>query len=148
MENHKTKQEIIDFELHRGNKNEERLRPILEKFFKTNLIHTNDGPDEKFYPFDFYTKSKYIEIKKRYNKKNQYPTTIIGKNKYELGLKYRDLGYKVYFIFDFTDELTFYRIKKGDSIITFKDKWVYRKDIGQLKLHTEIPINLLKEIKQ
>lgn len=140
--------EIIEFELNRGNKNEERIKPYLDKYFKTNLIHTNDGPEEKYYPFDFYTKSRYIEIKKRYNNKLRYPTTIIGLNKYQLGIKYRDLGYKVYFIFDFYDELTFYKIKETDDKNTFKETWIYRKDIKQNKLHIEIPIKLLKTIPQ
>ena len=66
-------------------------------------------------------------------------------NKYKLGLKYLDLDYKVIFIFNFEDELTFYEL---DHKHIFKDKWIFRKDIKQRKLHKEIPIKLLTTIKK
>tara|TARA_R110000737_G_scaffold339334_2_gene361165 strand:- start:1647 stop:2093 length:447 start_codon:yes stop_codon:yes gene_type:complete len=144
---HKTKRQIIDFEIERGEKKEKELLPYLEEYFKTKLFPTNDCETDRNYPFDFYSKTRYIEIKNRYNNKTKFQTTIIGKNKYELGLKYRDLKYKVYFIFNFFDELTFYRLKETDNIETFKERWIYRKDIQQNKLHTEIPVKLLKTIK-
>lgn len=142
------KRKIIDFELKRGEEKEKILKPKLEKFFNTKLHPTNDGIGERTYPFDYYSKTRYIEIKNRYLNKNQYPTTIIGKNKYLLGLKYLEHEYKVIFVFNFFDELTYYKLKKTDNIKTFREKWIYRKDIGQNKLHTEIPINLLKTIQK
>lgn len=141
------KRKIIDFEIERGEEKEKIIKPKLEKFFNTKLFPTNDGEGEKNYPFDFYSRTRYIEIKNRFLNKNQYPTTIIGKNKYELGLKYKKLDYKVIFVFNFFDGLYYYNLKKSDNIDTFSERWIYRKDIQQRKLHTEIPINLLKEIK-
>jgi len=144
---YKSKRKIIDFEIERGEKKEKELLPYLQDYFNTIFHPTNDCEEDRNYPFDFYSKTRYIEIKNRFLKKERWPTTIVGKNKYLLGLKYKELGYKVYFVFNFTDELTFYKLKKTDNINTFKDKWIHRKDIQQNKLHTEIPVKLLKTIK-
>jgi hypothetical protein len=141
------KRKIIDFEIKRGEEKEKIIKPKLEKYFNTILFPTNDCVKDKNYPFDFYSKTRYIEIKNRFLNLNQYSTTIIGKNKYELGLKYKELDYKVIFVFNFFDGLYYYNMKKSDNIETFSERWIYRKDIQQRKLHTEIPIKLLKEIK-
>ena len=60
------KRKIIDFEIKRGEEKEKIIKPKLEKYFNTKLFPTNDGEGEKNYPFDFYTKTRYFEIKTKF----------------------------------------------------------------------------------
>ena len=91
-------QQLWDF----GDKIEAEVKPILNTKFDANFKKKDDIWDV----LDFHDEDKKIicEIKGRKNNHNQYPTTIIPMNKLFAGFKKIDLGYKVYFVFVFTDK--------------------------------------------
>jgi hypothetical protein len=49
-----------------------------------------------------------VEVKERKNIINKYPTTMIGENKFIKAKDYFDRGYKVLFVFKFTDGIYYY----------------------------------------
>jgi len=49
-----------------------------------------------------------VEVKERNNKKDKYPTTMVGENKFIKAKDYYDRGYKVLFVFKFTDGIYYY----------------------------------------
>jgi len=50
-----------------------------------------------------------IEVKKRNNTHDKYPTTMMGYNKYLKARQYITRGYSVYFVFEFTDGTYYYK---------------------------------------
>jgi len=95
----------------------DKVKEIFESKFSISLIRTKE-----FSIFDLRSnKTKTIvEVKKRNNTKNKYPTTMIGENKFIKAKDYYDRGYDIYFCFYFTDGLFYYKycdekleIKKG-----------------------------------
>lgn len=122
-----------------GVRQEKILKDKIAEYLSDELINTTDRYD----PYDYFSPTKYVELKSRRNKKNQYPTTIIGLDKYDLGMKYLDLGYEIYFVFNFTDEVSCYKLNKEDI---FEGIDITRKDRNKSKKHIEININKLKTI--
>jgi hypothetical protein len=49
-----------------------------------------------------------IEVKKRNNTHDKYPTTMVGENKFIKAKEYYDKGYNILFCFEFTDGLYYY----------------------------------------
>ena len=84
-------------------------------------------------------KKKIVEIKGRRIKSTQYNDTIITANKITEGFKKIDEGYKVYYVFVFTDKIFEYELKEDTS---FKCKITGTNAIK----HYLIPIDELTEI--
>lgn len=118
---------------------ENKLIEKIKETFGGDIIKTPD----RFDPYDFFSTDKYLELKSRRNTKNKYPTTIIGKGKIDLGLKYIELGYKIILLFNFTDEFCYYELKEDDELIS---SIIKRHDRSKGKEHIEIPVNQLKTI--
>lgn len=129
----------IKQEYYFGIRQEKLLKEKISEYLSDDIIDTPD----RFDPFDYFSTTKYVELKSRRNTKTQYPTTIIGLDKYKLGMKYLDLGYEIYFVFNFTDEICCYKLNKDDN---FEGVDIKRNDRNKSKKHIEININKLETI--
>lgn len=125
-----------------GKNNESKLKSKIETFFKCNLHHTN-----KNNIFDFIDNDKkiLIELKTRKNTKMKYPTTMIGYNKIVESINKIKNGWTIYYIFNFTDKLTYYKFEKDNSKYHSMGG---RKDRGrpEFKKYYFIPVELLSDI--
>ena len=89
-----------------GLKKEIELLPTIRKFFNDETIIKLDD----YNIFDFKGDSKYIELKSRNCNYNKYPTTMIGYNKIKKAL---ELNEDIYFIFNFTDGIYYFKFDKN-----------------------------------
>ena len=116
-------------------------KELIDNMFDCDLEVT-----KKFSRFDLKDKIKkvIVEVKKRNNEYNKYPTTMIGENKYIRAEHYYKKDYKVLFVFIFTDG-TYYYNYSGEDI---KPKIGGRCDRGikEYKNYIYIPIEKLKKI--
>lgn len=73
-----------------GKQSETQILPIIQEYFKREIIPTED----KYDPFDYKDEIYNYELKTRTNKMNQYPTTMVTCNKCKLNsillFKYTD----------------------------------------------------------
>jgi hypothetical protein len=94
-----------------NNKSEEEILPIIEKLYKTKFIKT-----KRYDIFDFISEGDffYIEVKGRTNKKNKYPSTMIGYNKILKGLELLQQLKKVIFFFRFTDIICYFELTENN----------------------------------
>jgi len=121
-----------------GLKKEIELLPTIRKFFNDETIIKLDD----YNIFDFKGDNKYIELKSRNCNYNKYPTTMIGYNKIKKAL---ELNEDIYFIFNFTDGIYYFKFDKN---IQLEVKQGGRFDRGKKELsdYAFIPIEILKEI--
>jgi hypothetical protein len=87
----------------------------------------------------------YVEVKRRTNKKSQYPTTVIPYHK--IRFCEEEAGCKVYFLFIFTDGFEFVEYNKGvfDTFFIeegFCRRW--KRSMDKPTKHIHIPIEHLK----
>ena len=133
--------QLLKKDLKFGDKKENSLIPQINKYFNCNVIKT-----KPFYEFDFIDKKLKLlfEVKGRRNDKNKYYDTMIGANKITEGFKMIKEGYKVYFVFDFTDFTSYYEL----SETSINKNWYRqggRQDRGkdEIKKYCFIPNHLL-----
>ena len=133
--------QLLKKDLKFGDKKENSTIPQINKYFKCNVIKT-----KPFYEFDFIDENLNLlfEVKGRRNDKHNYYDTMIGANKIPEGLKMIKEGYKVYFVFDFTDFISYYELSETN----IKEGWYRqggRKDRGkdEIKKYCFIPTHLL-----
>jgi len=122
---------------------------ILEKirqYFKDDSIIPTEGIYAKH---DFKGKNKTFELKCRKFHINKYPTTIIAKDKILKTEETEQGRLKQYFLFSFTDRLTFIEYTED----TFKDfecknfrRWGRVDFVDKEKLYYYIPITRLIDI--
>jgi hypothetical protein len=123
-----------------GENGENSVCPILEEYFNVKLFKTATNAI-----FDFYTTDGvYFEVKTRNNEYNKYPSTMVGYNKIEFANK---LDKSVYFVFNFTDGVYYYKY----DITKLKEleiKQGGRRDRGryEYKAYCYIKIELLTKI--
>jgi len=134
-----TDERTIASDLSWGEKQEIKLKTKIEECLGFKLEKT-----EQYDTFDFvntHTKT-FVELKSRTNKKNKYPTTMIGNNKWEKSLLLEDKGWTIYYFFNFTDELCYYEFDGKDNI---EKKRGGRCDRGraEIKYYRYIPIDKL-----
>ena len=129
-----------------GDKQEDKIKPILESHFKIKLNKTKG-----FATFDYIDNDEnlFIELKSRRAKKYQYPDTMIGLNKVNEGFEKMKKGKKIYFFFSFRDQLCYYMLDND----TFNLKWIRaggRKDrgINEIKSYVFIPVKYLTDVDQ
>jgi hypothetical protein len=117
-----------------------KVKEILDAKYSTDFIRTKE-----FSLFDLRNeKLKYfVEVKKRNNEKNKYPTTMVGENKFIKAKEYYEKGYNILFCFEFTDGIYYY--KYCDE--TLEIKIGGRKDRGkpEFKKYVYIPITKLTQ---
>lgn len=121
-----------------GKQKEEDQFEIIKDCLDKNLVKS----EKKNALFDFYSETSLIELKSRRNNYNHYPTTMVGYNKIEYGLK---SGKDIYFCFSFLDGLYYYKFSKTDKL---EFSLGGRRDRGknEIKEYCFIPIELLIKI--
>ena len=122
-----------------GRKIEDETLPELNEYFECNFERNEN---DIFDVFDFKDEEKKIvvEVKGRRNTSTQYEDTIITANKVTAGYHAIESGYKVYFVFAFTDKLLYIELKEDSS---FKCKFTGTNCIR----HYVIPVKDLQEFK-
>ena len=120
-----------------GQKIEDETLPVLNKYFNADFKRNNDIWDI----LDFHDTEKKIicEVKGRRNKHDKYAETIITCNKFNEALLKIEEGYKVYFIFSFTDKIM------GIEVHPDLELRVCITGTNMIK-HYLIPVKDLKEI--
>tara|TARA_R110000868_G_scaffold294051_2_gene554564 strand:+ start:207 stop:677 length:471 start_codon:yes stop_codon:yes gene_type:complete len=113
-----------------GDKNETNSKTLLETYFNEKMFKFyKNGVVDEFSTFDFYTQSKkYIEIKSRRTYLKDYPTQLIGHNKWIKALKSIKDGYVVYFIWILLDGNYIYKVNPLDVFPTRMIANARRKD--------------------
>ena len=116
----------------KGLENEKLVKPILEKYFKLDLIHT-----DRYALFDFSNETNYIELKCRNCYSYTYKDLMMNLNKWIEGYKYMNFDKDVYYVFKFKDGLYYYQQN-------FTDNFEIREQ--HEKKYIYIPINKLTKI--
>ena len=133
---------LLKKDLQYGEGKEDDIKSKLESYFKCNLEKTS-----KLNLFDYVDNDKkiLIELKSRRNTKMKYPTTMIGYNKIVESINKIKEGWTIYYIFNFTDKLTYYKFEKDNSKYHSMGG---RKDRGrpEFKKYYFIPVELLSDI--
>ena len=141
MDTIKINRSVID-DLAFGLSQELIFKPVLEDFLGFKLEQTSQNHTFDYINEDF---KILIEMKSRKNKKNQYPTTMVGDNKWKVSEEKYKEGWDTYYVFNFTDKLCIYKFKCEDNI---KKSTGGRRDRGrpEIKYYRYIPIELLSDI--
>jgi hypothetical protein len=92
-----------------GRKIEDNIKPTLDEVFNCSFERSNDIFDI----FDFTDKEKRIlcEVKGRNIKSDKFKETIVSYNKVQEAYRKIDEGWRVFFIFVFTDKSMFVELK-------------------------------------
>jgi hypothetical protein len=115
--------------------NEIKLKPIIEKYFNLELIHT-----ERYDIFDFYDDNNYFELKCRNCNSNKYNDLMMNVNKWNKGIDYLNFNKNVYYVFEFFDGLFYYKQDINDDFRMKKYLGKYYIYIPNEKL-TKIIVN-------
>lgn len=102
----------IDKEREFGWSKEDIIKPYIELELNTKIKKYIN----QFSIFDYYNENFEIELKSRRVKHNQYPSTMIGLNKYKKGLKCINEGKRVIFFFNFTNGLYMFELLKDTKL--------------------------------
>jgi hypothetical protein len=104
---------------------------------------------KKSTPYDYLGSNVYIELKTRRNIKNQYPTTMVGKNKLDWasGVIKTNPETKIYFCFNFTDGVYYWEYTADNLLdITFREGGRWDRGKPEIKTYAYIPVNKLISI--
>ena len=104
---------------------------------------------KKSTPYDYLGDNVYIELKTRRNTKNQFYTTMIGKNKLDWASSVMNEKpeTKIYFAFNFTDGVYYWEYKSDDLFdITFKQGGRWDRGKAEVKEYAYIPVKKLISI--
>ena len=90
-----------------GEKEEQRLKPILSSYFDRKLFCT-----DKYSIFDFHCGKKYIfiELKSMRHTTNKFHSTMIGYNKVIEALRKKKHGCRCFFVFNFLDSIKYIEV--------------------------------------
>tara|TARA_A100001201_G_scaffold130078_2_gene115699 strand:+ start:505 stop:1206 length:702 start_codon:yes stop_codon:yes gene_type:complete len=89
-----------------------------------------------------------VELKSRRNRKSQFPTTIIGYNKYQTARRYMMRGWKVFFFFKFTDGIYFWEVQPHLPAGFYKSvAGTNRRGCDEYKDHLYIPVDALRKMR-
>jgi len=114
-----------------GKLEEEKTLPIIIEYFKRNIKQTVKKLDR----YDFVCDNYKYELKTRTNKFNDYPTTMIGKDK---------LDANAILLFKFSDDILAYIEYDEEKFKTYETKLFTKYKIP--KEHIYIPIHDLIKI--
>lgn len=93
---------------------------------------------------DFFS-NKYkvkAEVKGRRNTHQYYPTTMIGENKIKEAERLLSNGWEVFFLFDFTDKLCYFKISELKNLrSTLKMGGTYRRGLREWKLYRWVNVD-------
>ena len=115
------------------------------EILKTTFDATLEKTQNKYAVFDYRSDKYLIELKSRRNKHNEYPDTMVGKNKFDFAETSVDK--KVVFCFQFTDGLYYWEYDKDKlEDVNFRQggRWDRGrseiKDYAYIKTSALIPI--------
>tara|TARA_R100000654_G_scaffold35534_1_gene61022 strand:- start:311 stop:817 length:507 start_codon:yes stop_codon:yes gene_type:complete len=97
-----------------GRKIEDDALPKLNEYFNTNF-ERNENDIFDILDFKDEEKKIIVEVKGRFNTHDKYEDTIITASKVMAGQQAIDEGYKVYFLFVFTDCSKMMELKEDSS---------------------------------
>ena len=123
-----------------GRQIEDTTLPLINSHYECNF-ERNENDIFDILDFKDDDKKKIVEIKGRRIASTQYEETIITANKVTAGFQKIEDGYRVFFVFVFTDKIFEYELKEDAE---FTCKFTGTNCIK----HYLIPINELIEIKQ
>mgnify|MGYP003149021536 FL=1 len=123
-----------------GRQIEDKTLPLINKYYKCNF-ERNENDIFDILDFKDDTEKKIVEIKGRRIPSTKYNETIITASKVTAGFQQIDKGYKVYFVFVFTDKIFEYQLREDSE---FQCKFTGTNCIK----HYLIPIDELTEIKE
>lgn len=130
----------IDFKF--GEQKEKDLKLPISEYLGLSLKRT-----KPYSVFDYECDTAYVELKSRRTPLNQFPTTIIGKNKLDKAKEVVSEGKKVYFVIDFPEALLCweYCSEQADKIVVGK---CGRRDRGrnEIKDYSFVPISYFQTI--
>ena len=97
-----------------GKKAEIKIKPILEKHFNINLVHT-----ENYHSFDFFDKENntYYELKTRRIASRKYKTLIFSHCKVQFIKQHPEYNY--YFIYNMSDGLFKFRYEEAKTFLKY-----------------------------
>tara|TARA_R110000822_G_scaffold14349_2_gene50648 strand:+ start:1893 stop:2309 length:417 start_codon:yes stop_codon:yes gene_type:complete len=122
-----------------GQKIEDEALPKLNKYFKTDLQRDENNIWD-ILDFKDDNEKVIVEVKGRLIKSTQYVDTIITASKVMAGHQAIDEGYRVYFLFVFTDKSMIIELKEDQS---FSVRYTGTNAIR----HYCIPISELKDFE-
>ena len=122
-----------------GEKEEQRLKPILSSYFDRKLYST-----DKYDIFDFHCGKKfiYIELKSLRHTSNKFYATMIGFNKIKEAVRKRKMGCRIFLVFNFVDCVKY--IEVCDSFLSHTE-WV--KNFNGKK-YIYIPVKYLDNLNE
>ena len=123
-----------------GRKIEDNVLPIANELFGCDFKR-NENDIYDIIDFRDEEKKVVVEVKGRKIKSTQFTDTIITASKITEGYHYIEQGYKVYFIFVFTDKLFHYELLEETA---FECRYTGTNCIK----HYMIPVANLTEIKE
>ena len=123
-----------------GRKIEDDALPVLNEYFECNF-ERNENDIFDIFDFKDEEKKMIVEVKGRRIPSTQYKETIITASKITEGYRAIEDGWKVYFLFVFTDKSGYFELKEDSS---FKCKLTGTNCIQ----HYLIPVEDLKELKE
>ena len=123
-----------------GRKIEDEVLPIANELFDCDFKR-NDNDIYDILDFKDENKKVIVEVKGRKIPHDKYTDTIITASKVTEGYHQIDQGYKVYFIFVFTDKIYWYELKEDAE---FDCRFTGTNCIK----HYMIPVSNLTEIDQ
>lgn len=131
----------MNSDLEWGLKQEKKIKPVLEEYFGYEL---EDTPQNDTFDYINSQEKVVIEVKSRKINKNQYPTTMVGDNKWRKAKKLKEDGWEIFFVFNFRDVKCVYEFDNQDIL----RKTGGRTDRGkrEIKYYRFIPISDLKDI--
>jgi hypothetical protein len=122
-----------------GKGKEDEILLKIKDYFNKDIEHI----ENVYSKYDYKDNNYFYELKSRKNKKDDYPTTLIGKDKI--------INDNVILLFNFIDGLYYINYKENKELFkTFETKLFkrYRKGFNDIeKLYVYIPINHLKKIE-
>tara|TARA_R100000995_G_scaffold70003_1_gene38587 strand:+ start:461 stop:877 length:417 start_codon:yes stop_codon:yes gene_type:complete len=121
-----------------GRKIEDDALPVLNDFFECNF-ERNENDIFDIFDFKDEEKKMIVEVKGRRIPSTQWKETIITASKITEGYRAIEDGWKVYFLFVFTDKSGYFELKEDSS---FKCKLTGTNCIQ----HYLIPVEDLKEL--
>ena len=131
-----SKNYLIDYNF--GLQCENNIINTLQNYFNDDSITKLN----RYSTFDFKGNQKYIELKTRRVNYSKYPTTMTGYNKI---MKALEINEDVYFIFNFTDGIYYYKFDK-EYELEIKKGGRFDRGRPEINDYVYLPIELLIKI--
>ena len=128
-----------------GIKSEGKSLLKIQKLLGKNIRKSSNN----YAILDFYSKEWKVkaEVKGRRNTKFAFDTTMIGENKIKEAQRLHKKGYEVFFFFDYTDKLSYFKISDLANIrSSLKYGGTTRRGIRERKMYRWVDVRDLTDI--